>query len=272
MFLRSASGRISATASAAIAARSVPRSSIASCPDWIRDRNSRSPTRRSSRCALRSITVSEMVRVQPLGPLVPQQRDVADDRGQRGAQLMRDQADELVLQPVQLAQLLVLRAQLGGLLGQCVLGPDLRGHVAGYAERADDLAVRVQQRHLGSGHPGVRPAAVGLPFHQPGDRLTGADDPLFVGERRGRVLAAEHVEVGLAHQLVGAAARRVRGDPALADEQEPAHQVLEIDPLLRRGQQIAHADELEVAQFLRLRPVRRLQAHRGHRTPRSSRG
>ena len=56
MFLRWASGRISATVSAAIAARSVPRSSMASCPDWIRDRNSRSPTRRSSRCALRSIT------------------------------------------------------------------------------------------------------------------------------------------------------------------------------------------------------------------------
>ena len=43
-----------------------------------------------------------------LAPVVEQKLEVAADRGQRRPQLVRDERDELVLQPVELAQPLVL--------------------------------------------------------------------------------------------------------------------------------------------------------------------
>jgi hypothetical protein len=161
---------------------------------------------------------------------------------------VRDERDELVLQPVQLAQPLVLGAQFTGLAGQGVLGDDLGGDVPGDPERADDLAVLIAQWHLRRGHPGVRPAGVGLPFYLSHQRFPGADDLLLIGERPRGVLLGEHVEVRLSGQLRGVAARGVGLGPARADEQEPAHQVLEVDALPGGGQQVAHADELEVAQ------------------------
>src|ERR1700722_473069 len=58
----------------------------------------------------------------------------------------------------------------------------------------------------------------------------------------------------------GVPPRGVSLDPALADEQEPAHQVLEVDTFLGGGQQVAHADELELTQRL---AALRLSAGRG---------
>ncbi len=48
-------------------------------------------------------------------------------------------------------------------------------------------------------------------------------------------------------QFRGIAARGVGLDPAGADEQEAAQRILEVDTLPRGGQQVAHAEELEVA-------------------------
>ena len=160
---------------------------------------------------------------------------------------MGDQADELVLQPVQLAQALVLGSQLESLLGQRILGPDLRRDVAGDPEGTDDPAALVPKRHLRGRHPRVRPAAVGLQLHLPYDRLAGADNLLLVPEGSGGVLVAEDIEVRLPDQLISGPARGVRGDPACADQEEPALQVLEVHALPGRGQQVAHAGELELA-------------------------
>ena len=66
MCLRSASGRASSTAWPARLARSVSRSSSASWPVCIFDRNSRSPTRRSSRSAFRSMTSAKWSVSSPL--------------------------------------------------------------------------------------------------------------------------------------------------------------------------------------------------------------
>ena len=125
----------------------------------------------------------EVVGVPPAGPLVPQQLDVADDRGQRRPQLVRDEGDKLVLQPVQLAQPLVLGAQFTGLAGQGVLGHDLGTDIPGDPERADDLAAFIAEGHLRRGHPGVRLAGIGLPLDPFHHRLPGADDLLLISER-----------------------------------------------------------------------------------------
>ena len=155
--------------------------------------------------------------------------------------------------------------------GQRALGPDLGGDVARDPERADDLAVVVAERHLGRGHPGVRPAREGLAFHLAHDRLTGADDLLLVRERRGGMLLGEHVEIGLPGQLRGGPARGDGLDPGFADEQEPAHQVLEVDALLGAGQQVAQADELELAQRLAACRPRLLGRGLGYGDPPSDR-
>lgn len=65
MCLRSASGRCCATAYAATSARSALRNSIDSCPELMPDRNSRSPTSRISRCALRSMTARNCPESRP---------------------------------------------------------------------------------------------------------------------------------------------------------------------------------------------------------------
>ena len=62
--------------------------------------------------------VAQLLLVEPA--VVAQQLDVAADRGQRRAQLVRDERDELVLQPVELAQPVVLRREQ--LLGRLGLG------------------------------------------------------------------------------------------------------------------------------------------------------
>jgi hypothetical protein len=211
--------------------------------------------------------LGEVVGVQLARPLVPQQLDIADDRGQRGPQLVRDQGHELVLQPVQLPQLLILDAQLPGLKGQLALDPDLRRNVPADPERADDPAMLVAERHLRRGYPGVRPAAKGLAFHQSHERLAGAHDVLLVRERRRGVCLGEYVEIGLPDQILRGPAGGDRVDPAVADEQEPARQVLEVDALPGGGQQVAHADELEVEQRLTARRPSRLRRDPGYDDP-----
>src|ERR1700691_5169358 len=133
-----------------------------------------------------------------------------------------------------------------------MLGPDPRCDVARDAERADDPAPLVAKRHLRGRHPGVRPAAVGLQLNLPYDGLARTNNLLLVPEGNGGVLVAEDIEVRLPDQLPGGAARGVRGDPACADQEEPALQVLEIHPLFCSGEQVAHAGELKLALRLAL--------------------
>src|SRR6266487_3745133 len=99
------------------------------------------------------------------------------------------------------------------------------------------------------------------------DRLAGADDLLLVLKGGRCVLVAEDIEVGLPGQLLRGTARGVRGDPADADEEEPAQQVLEVHPLLSGGQQVAHADELELAHWIAAWPLRWLRLGVGHHSP-----
>ena len=96
-------------------------------------------------------------------------------------------------------------------VGQSVLGLDQRCDIAGEAERADDPAHLVAERHLRARHPGVVPALEGLALDLPDDGPAGANDLLLVLMRGERVLVAEDVEIGLADQVVEA-----QGDYAAA--------------------------------------------------------
>jgi hypothetical protein len=207
----------------------------------------------------------ELSGVQAAGALVQQQLGVADDRGQRRPQLVRDQADELVLLPVELAHGLVLQAELAGLPRQRLLRPDLRRHVPGYPERPDDRPGGVPQRHFGGRHPRIASAVEGFSFHLSHDWLASADNLLLIVEGGGGVLIAEDIEVGLADQVFRRAARGIGGDPAFADRQEAAAQILEVHALAGRGQQVAHADEHHLALRLVVAPWGRLRRAPGYR-------
>jgi len=147
-----------------------------------------------------------------------------------------------------------------GLVGESSFGLDLGGDVPGDPEGADDLAVSVPQRHLRRRDPGAGAIAEGLLLDLGRHGPAGSDDPLLVGQGGARMLAAEHVEIGPASQFAGRAVRGVRGEPARAHQEEPALPILEVHPLFRGGQQIAHAGEHEFApglagrQDLRSRP------------------
>ena len=93
--------------------------------------------------------------------------------------------------------------------------------------------VVVSQRQLGRRDPGVRAVAEGLALDLRHHRLAGADDALLVLEGGGGVLVAEEVEVGLADHLVRLAARRLVSSETLADQEEPAVEILEEHPLAR---------------------------------------
>jgi hypothetical protein len=116
-------------------------------------------------------------------------------------------------------------------------------------EGADDRAALIAQRHLRGGHPYIGLAFEGLPLDLPDDRPAGPHDLLLVLPRRVRMGEAEDVEVGLAGQVLHGGTGGIRGDPARADEQEPAQPVLEEHPLSRRGQQVVHTEQLELVAF-----------------------
>ena len=96
----------------------------------------------------------------------------------------------------------------------------------------------VAKRHLGGRDPGTGAVSEGLLLQLPHDRLAGADDPLLVLKGSSSVLLAEEVEVGLPDYLFQGMARGCRGEPACADQEEPAVQVLEVDALLGAVQQV----------------------------------
>jgi hypothetical protein len=121
-----------------------------------------------------------------------------------------------------------------------------------------------------AGHDVGQVRAAELHLHLSYDRLARADDLLLVPEGSGGVLAAEDIEVRLPDQFIIGTARGVRGDPACADQEEPALQVLEVHALPGSGQQVAHADELELALWLAPRPPLGWQLDPGHRTPEES--
>ncbi len=140
------------------------------------------------------------------------------------------------------------------LVGQGFLSVDLCCYIAGDPESTDDLAALVPERHFRARHPGVPSDAVGLPFHLPHERLAGADNLLLVLIGISGVLVAEEIEVRLPDYLLRGQAGGARGDPACADQEEPASQVLEVHALLGSGQQVAHAGELELTQWSALLP------------------
>ncbi len=203
--------------------------------------------------------------VEPTGAFVPEQFGVSDDGGQRSPQFVGDHPDELVLEPVEFAQALVLRAEQVSLLRERLLGLDLRGDVPGDPERADDLAAGVPQRHLGGRNPGIRPSPVGFSLHLSHNWLAGADNLLLIFEGGGGMLVAEDIEVGLPGQVLLRAAGGVCRDPAVADEHEPAEQVLEVHPLAGGRQQVGHARELELAHRLVLPRAAWLRRGPGYR-------
>ena len=115
-------------------------------------------------------------------------------------------------------------------------------------------AVLVAKRHLRGRDPGAGPVVEGLPLQLPHDRLAGADDLLLVLKGSSGVFLAEEVEVGLPdHVFQRYGPELTAGEPACADQEEPAVQVLEVHALLGGGQQVVHAGELELARWFTVR-------------------
>ena len=121
------------------------------------------------------------------------------------------------------------------------LGLDLSGHVAGDPERPDDPPAAVAQRVLRRRGPRVGAVREGLALDLADDRLAGGDDALLVLVGAERVRAAEDVEVGLADHVLEGAAAAERVEPAVADEQEAALEILEEHAFLAGREQVAHA-------------------------------
>jgi len=142
-------------------------------------------------------------------------------------------------------------------VGERLLGGDLGGDVAGDAEGADDGPTGVAKRHLGRRDPAVGTVLEGLALDLGDDRLARGDDLPLVFESLGGMLLVEEVVVRLAEHLADAAPLCLGVQPALADEEEPAVEVLEEDPFLGAGEQVlcAEADErvevVALAQILR---------------------
>ena len=86
----------------------------------------------------------------------------------------------------------------------------------------------------------------GLPLDLGHHRLAALDDPLLVFVRSERVLVAEDVEIGLPDQLLDAVAVGLIAGKALADQQEPALEVLEEEAFARSGKEVAKAEQLQV--------------------------
>src|ERR1017187_7749006 len=99
------------------------------------------------------------------------------------------------------------------LVSESLLRLDLCRHVAGNAERADDLAALIAKRHLCRRDPGTGSAVECLPLQLPHHRLTGADDLLLVLKSSGSVFLAEEVEVSLPDYLLHGTVRGCRGHP-----------------------------------------------------------
>src|ERR1039458_7245413 len=138
------------------------------------------------------------------------------------------------------------------LVSESLLRLDLCRHVAGNAERADDLAALVAKRHLRGRNPGTGSVVECLPLQLPHNRLAGADDLLLVLKSSSSVFLAEEVEVSLPDDLLQGAVGSDRGHPACADQEEPAAHVLEVHALLGAVQQVAHAGAFDPAQLLAL--------------------
>ena len=198
--------------------------------------NSRSPTRRSIRRALRSTTSRKRRTSGESGSrAVEHEVDVADDRRQRRAQLVRDEREHLVLQPLGLA---------------------LRGDVAQHDD-PPRVGVRRRSPAARSSAPGAgrcrrRRARRGAP--RTGRRRTSRTGTPSASSVAHRLVLHEHLAGrGRAARSRPASrrARRARGAPRAASPRRPAG-----GRTRRRRRRRAAAARSP----LRLRPVRRAEA------------
>ena len=130
--------------------------------------------------------------------------------------------------------------------------------------RADDVPVVVAQRKLARRDPAVRPVTERLSLDLPDNGGTGGQNVLLVRERPLGVLRAEDVKVGLADDLSERAPISHAGKQACADEGKPAFTILEIDPLRRIRENVAHAHRLEARLGGELRRLRAPPPGGGH--------
>ena len=166
------------TVCATTSPRSTRSCSSSSRPSWSRAVKSRSETRPSRRCALRS-TIARWPRFSSSGSDLEQELDVARDRGQRRPQLVRDARDELVLEVVELDELLVLVGQqLLRLLGFASRDPlrapraarpraRARRAAAGRGGRAPRRRCRARTRARDGARPARRSASRARPAARP---------------------------------------------------------------------------------------------------------
>ena len=88
-------------------------------------------------------------------------------------------------------------------LGQFLFGLLELSDVLRHAERADDDALLVPERHFGGQSPGESAVVPGFLLHTADNGLPGEDDELFVLESRPGMLGREKIEVRFADRFFG---------------------------------------------------------------------
>ena len=123
---------------------------------------------------------------------------------------------------------LVLDAlDLLGVIGCPQFGLLVFGDVARNPEGADDLAVRIPERHLGGRDPGNAAVRPGFLFLDADERLAAGHNALLIVERLLGMGRGKQVEVGFADHIVRFQPRPVAKPPV--DHDEAGIAVLEVD-------------------------------------------
>ena len=218
-----ATGAPACTACATTAATSSSAFSSARLPALACAVSSRSSTSRSRRSALRSITSSQLsCALGQLGHhvVLQQQLEIAADRCQRRAKLVRDERDELVLHAVELAEPFVLLLRLREQRLAVALRLLARRHVDGEALRVPRVAGLVV-------HDGVA-------VLQPDDAPVGGDEPVLELERLG---ALPCLALRLAHAVavIGVEVLDEEGRVRVPLLEAVAEDLLDLRAHVRRG-------------------------------------
>src|SRR5450631_795473 len=135
------------------------------------------------------------------------------------------------------AQLCVRHRELGGVVPCLRFRAYQARDITRQTKRADDLALCVKERMLRTADPPVGPIWPGFLLLLVHNRQTSSDDVLLVGVCRGGVLGTEYIEVGQAEEVLRLAV--LNEAPALAQEDKATLEVLEVDDLIGRPEQVS---------------------------------
>ncbi len=182
---------------------------------------------------------------------VEDELEVAADRGQRRAELVRDEGDELVLQVVELEQALVSHLELARELLSFLLQPPAVGDVLCDCRDADDLACAVANR--GHGHRDVDQRSVLAPSCHFEAALAQLDHRCDARARIRRLPFRDEDRARLSDHLFGCVAEHLLG--ALVPARDDAVEVRGRDRVVGRFDDRSELEALELPET----PVRHVE-------------